>query len=137
MIDMVLRPIGVVRSPFKKGSHVDWKIHPAQIHIYEAYAEGLQGIEAIKTLWVLWWMHDLSPGDREILLVHPHGNPGIPKSGVFSTRVATRPNPIGLTRVSLLKRDRSALTVMGLDAFDGSPVLDIKPEAGYSSLDND
>jgi len=61
-----------------------------------------------------------------VLQVHPRGDLARPKRGVFTTRSPVRPNPIGLTRVELVKRQGNILIVQGLDAFEGSPVLDIK-----------
>lgn len=61
------------------------------------------------------------------LRVHPRADPGLPEVGVFASRSPTRPNPIGLTLVRLLEIKGNLLTVRGLDAYDGSPVLDIKP----------
>jgi len=62
-----------------------------------------------------------------ILKVHPRGRMDMPLLGVFATRTNLRPNPIGLTLVELLKAEGNTLTVKGLDAFDGTPVLDVKP----------
>ena len=67
-----------------------------------------------------------------MLMVHPRGRNDLPLMGAFAARTNLRPNPIGLTLVQLLKVDDNILTVRGLDAFDGTPVLDIKP---YDSWD--
>jgi tRNA-Thr(GGU) m(6)t(6)A37 methyltransferase TsaA len=100
---------------------------PARIEIGREYVDALDGVEAGNEYWVLYWMHRLTASDREVLRAHPRGDTGRPKQGVFSLRSPMRPNPIGLTRVKLLAREGSVLVVDGLDALEGSPVLDIKP----------
>jgi len=97
-----------------------------KIEIFEDFSEGLKGIEGSSYLWVLYWFHKISKNKRKILQVHPRGDLARPKRGVFTTRSPVRPNLIGLTRVQLLKRQGNILIVQGLDAFEGSPILDIK-----------
>jgi len=77
-------------------------------------------------------MHEIPKKETKILKVHPRGRTDLPLLGVFATRTAFRPNPIGLTLVELLEVKNNVLVVRGLDAFDGTPVLDIKP---YGSRD--
>jgi tRNA-Thr(GGU) m(6)t(6)A37 methyltransferase TsaA len=72
-------------------------------------------------------MHQLSEADRQKLQAHPMGDVTTEKRGVFALRSPMRPNPIGLTRVRLVERKGNILIVEGLDAFDESPVIDIKP----------
>jgi len=112
-----LEPVGFVRSNPPGG--------PAEVVIYEEFSEALDGIEGCGHIWVLFWMH--RQGDRRRLKVHPMGDRNRPEQGVFSLRSPVRPNPIGLTRVRLLRREGNVLVVQGLDALEGSPVLDIKP----------
>jgi tRNA-Thr(GGU) m(6)t(6)A37 methyltransferase TsaA len=78
-------------------------------------------------------MSQIPEDKRMILKVHPRGRIDMPLLGVFATRTNLRPNPIGLTLVELLKVEGTTLTVRGLDAFDGTPILDIKP---FDSWDN-
>ncbi|UCE96593.1 MAG: SAM-dependent methyltransferase, partial [Candidatus Bathyarchaeota archaeon] len=68
--------------------------------------------------------------------IHPRGRKDFPLMGIFATRTPNRPNPIGLTLVELLKRDVNVVWVRGLDAFDGSPVLDIKPFDNWDTAAN-
>ena len=110
-------PMGVVR---KDGGDCQ------TIEIYEDFLRALNGIDDFRYLWIIFWLHKISPEDRKTLQVHPQGNLSIPKRGVFATRSPVRPNPIGLTKVELLKRERNVLFVRGSDALEGSPVLDIK-----------
>jgi tRNA-Thr(GGU) m(6)t(6)A37 methyltransferase TsaA len=72
-------------------------------------------------------MQEISPKERETLQVHPRGRMDLPLLGAYATRTSHRPNPIGLTVVELVNVDQNKLSVRGLDAFDGTPVLDLKP----------
>ena len=121
---MNLVPIGRVHSPLK--STGTRKRVRARIEIFPEYADGLKGIEAYDELLVLFWMDRLEEKDRKILIVHPRGDTSRPKRGIFSTRSPLRPNPIGLSKVRLLGRDGNFLEVNGLDAVDGTPVIDLK-----------
>jgi tRNA-Thr(GGU) m(6)t(6)A37 methyltransferase TsaA len=81
-------------------------------------------------LVLLTWLHE---ADREVQAVHPRGNPDRPREGVFSTRSPDRPNPIGLHPVTVTAVEDGTLTVTGLEAIDGTPVLDVKPLLGEVS----
>jgi tRNA-Thr(GGU) m(6)t(6)A37 methyltransferase TsaA len=101
---------------------------PENIRIFAQYRPGLEGLEKYSHAILLYWFHQRdTPQERETLTVTPRRHPGAPQVGVFSTRSPTRPNPIGLCVVELIKIEDCALTVRGLDAIPGSPVLDIKP----------
>lgn len=113
---MVLGPIGRVREAEST----------KEIVVEAAFADGLDGVEEQDHLWVLYWMHKLSLGERRVLRAHPRGDRTVPKRGVFALHSPCRPNPIGMTRVRLLGRHGNRLIVGDLDALDGSPVLDIK-----------
>jgi tRNA-Thr(GGU) m(6)t(6)A37 methyltransferase TsaA len=90
----------------------------------EKVLQGLHGIHAGDKLFVMCWFH---MADRETLRVHPRGDSAIPKRGVFATRSPDRPNPIGLSLVDVLAVEGPILKVRGLDAVDGTPVVDLKP----------
>ena len=87
----------------------------------------------INTEKILFWMDQLA-GKPFRLSTHPRRRADLPEVGVFSARGRERPNPIGLAVVELLKRDNNVLTVKALDAYDGSPVLDIKPYDPYDAV---
>jgi len=87
----------------------------------------LNGIDDFSHLIVLYWAHLIPQERRSITRVHPMGNSDFPLVGVFATRSPVRPNTILSTIVSLVKRTGNILKVTGLDALDGSPILDIKP----------
>jgi len=90
------------------------------------FAEGLLGVEPGMRLDVLYWMHELSEEKRRQLQCHPRGDRSRPIRGVFALRSPMRPNPIGVTTVEVLEVDGTTLRVSGLDAEDGSPVIDLK-----------
>ncbi|MBN1375030.1 MAG: tRNA (N6-threonylcarbamoyladenosine(37)-N6)-methyltransferase TrmO [Dehalococcoidia bacterium] len=142
MSEITLRPVGFVRSNIKEPSLVarfgdlQWaeaNRRPStadavsEIVIEESYAELLEGIEEFSHLLVLYWAHLIKPGGRSLTKVHPMGRNDLPLVGVFSTCSPARPNPILVIAVRLLERRGNILRVEGLDAVDGSPVLDIKP----------
>lgn len=116
--EISLCPIGYVHA--QEGERL------SRIELAAEFAPGLAGVETLEHLWVLYWMHQLSPEDRRLLLAHPRGDRTRPKQGVFSLHSPMRPNPIGLTRVKLVELRGNCLLVEGLDARDGSPVLDLK-----------
>jgi tRNA-Thr(GGU) m(6)t(6)A37 methyltransferase TsaA len=97
----------------------------ARVQIEPDFLRGLDGIAAGQDLLILTWLHQAA---REVLAVHPRDDLSNPLTGVFATRSADRPNPIGVHRVKVLKvEDGGSLLVQGLEAIDGTPVVDIKP----------
>jgi len=123
---IVLKPIGFVRTE-AVGDEVKDKGRTSQIVVNSELTEALEGIEDFSHLFVLFWLNEVSSEERKTLKVHPRGREDLPLLGVFATRTKLRPNPIGLTLVELLKVEGNVLTVRGLDAFDETPVLDLKP----------
>ena len=121
-----LKRIGFVKTK-AIGKEVRDRSNVSQIILREDLEEALDGIKGFSHLFVIFWMHEISREERRILKVHPRGREDMPLLGLFATRAPCRPNPIGLTLVELLKIEGNILTVRGLDAFDGTPVLDIKP----------
>ena len=119
---MNIVPIGYVRSTAE--ATTDCREQESIIEILPEFEEGLYKIEEEKELVILY-IFDRSEGRS--LKVHPKGDPNVPLRGVFATRSPDRPNRIGMTTVELLKREDRLLHVKGLDALDGSPVVDIKP----------
>ena len=98
----------------------------AEIQIEPRYEPALHGMEPGHDYWILYWMHQLGPEHRQVLQTHPMGDRTRPVRGVFALRSPRRPNPVGLTRVTLTRRQGTTLFVTGLDAKQGSPVLDVK-----------
>jgi len=125
-MQMLLKPVGIIHSPFKErkdsphqGRYGDQN---SEIHIFDEYVDALEGIEKYKNLIILYWF---DKAERDLLKVIPFGKSK--KRGVFSTRAPSRPNPISFSLVDLLKLKQNKLTVKGLEALDGSLVVDIKP----------
>jgi tRNA-Thr(GGU) m(6)t(6)A37 methyltransferase TsaA len=123
-----LLPIGRVESPLgdraaapKQG---DEGAPEAVLVFAERVRAGLVGLAAGDEALLLTWLHR---ADREALTVHPRGDVARPAQGVFGTRSPDRPNPIGLHRIEILDVDGARLRVAGLEAIDGTPILDLKP----------
>jgi tRNA-Thr(GGU) m(6)t(6)A37 methyltransferase TsaA len=122
-----MRAIGVVRSPVAEGVDEGWGSFVSEIHLGEEYAPGLRGLEEFSHVIVVFLMHEATFNPGEDLVRRPRERADMPEIGIFAQRAKHRPNPIGLTAVRLLSVRGNVLTVQGLDAIDGSPVLDIKP----------
>ncbi|MGB9854760.1 MAG: tRNA (N6-threonylcarbamoyladenosine(37)-N6)-methyltransferase TrmO [Candidatus Bathyarchaeales archaeon] len=100
----------------------------AKIRVFPEFCSGLKGIEGFSHLIILYWIHLRdSEAERRTLLVFPRRHKVNVKTGVFACRSPSRPNPIGLCVVELVEVKNCVLTVRGLDAFEGSPIVDIKP----------
>jgi tRNA-Thr(GGU) m(6)t(6)A37 methyltransferase TsaA len=98
------------------------------IDLLPELAPALEGLADFSHVWVLYWFHEQDrPEERRTLKVHPRRDPANPLTGVFATRAPVRPNLIGLCACRVLKVSGHVLEVSGLDARDGSPVLDLKP----------
>ena len=128
MEEYIVRPIGVVRSALKDPADAPKQGaltgQEAEIVVSPAYLPALDGLDRGKgKIIVICWMHR---ADRGRLKVHPQGREELPERGVFSTRSPHRPNPVSLHTVTLLSIEGSVLRVRGMDAIDGTPVVDIK-----------
>lgn len=123
---IILKPIGIVKTEAAT-DEVKEKNRTSQIIIKQELTEALEGITDFSHLFVLFWLNQISNEEKKTLKVHPRGRKDLPLLGIFATRTKLRPNPIGLTLVELVKAEGNVLTVRGLDAFNGTPVLDIKP----------
>ena len=132
-----LKAIGIVRNEVKKapGSGYEWEKVISNIEVDISLADALDNLEEFSHIIVFYWMHE-SPGFSRIK-VHPKGKRQIPLKGVFATRSPDRPNSLGKSNARLLQRRGNILTVEGLDAIDGTPIIDIKPYiSGYDSVKN-
>lgn len=123
-----VRAIGHVRSSLKDPARApkqgDEGAPDARIDVLPEFAAGLEDLSPGVEVLLLTWLHQ---ADRAVLKVHPRDDVTRPLAGVFGTRSADRPNPIGLHRVKVLAIDGHTLTVRGLEAIDGTPVIDLKP----------
>ena len=123
-----LQPIGRVKSPL-----LDREVAPLQgdegapeawLVFDEVVSEALRDLRPGTEIIVLTW---LDQARRDVLSVHPRGDPTNPEQGVFNTRSPDRPNPIGLHRVKVVAIDADEIRVRDLEAIDGTPILDVKP----------
>ncbi len=113
-----LKFIGVVESSGELSS----------VKIFPEFCVGLEGLNNFSHITVLYWFHlRNSEEERRTLRVVPRRHLGAPQVGVFASRSPSRPNPVGLCVVELVKIQDCTLVVRGLDALDGSPIIDIKP----------
>lgn len=126
-----LEAVGRVESPLtdraaapKQG---DEGAPQARIRFRPEFSEAAADLLAGDEVLVLTWLHE---GRRDVLSVHPRGDTGRPRQGVFSTRSPDRPNPIGLHLVTVVGMEDGVLTVRDLEAIDGTPVIDVKPVLG-------
>jgi tRNA-Thr(GGU) m(6)t(6)A37 methyltransferase TsaA len=122
-----LKPIGYVKSPASQPFDRAWGQVIAEIHVDAALAAGLDGLDQFSHVVVIFLMHQATFDAARGLIRRPQGRADMPELGIFAQRARHRPNPIGVTAVELVKVEDNVLTVRGLDAIDGTPVLDIKP----------
>jgi tRNA-Thr(GGU) m(6)t(6)A37 methyltransferase TsaA len=124
----VLRPIGHVESSLLTREAAprqgDEGAPDAVLVFDESVREGLSGLRVGAPAIVLTW---LDRADRSVLVTRPRDDPARPPTGVFQTRSPDRPNPVGLHRVEILAIEGTRVTVRGLEALDGTPVIDLKP----------
>ena len=133
--EIKLKSIGFVRRASKQENVKDRSL-VSEIIIRKGLTKALEGIEEFSHVFVLFYMHQVSENDKKALKVHPRDRMDLPLVGLFATRTPLRPNPVGLAVVELLKRRENVLVVKGLDAFDGTPVLDLKPYDSWDSVAN-
>lgn len=124
----VVQPIGYVESPLvdpdtapkqgDEGAPDAWLVFDPSV------TEGTRDLRVGTEMLVLTW---LDRARRDVLLVHPRGDPARPETGVFSTRSPDRPNPVGLHRVAIVSIDGTRVRVRNLEALNGTPIVDIKP----------
>jgi tRNA-Thr(GGU) m(6)t(6)A37 methyltransferase TsaA len=139
-MDITFKPVGIVRT---QASEQETKTENhglrGELEIYPEFAAALEGIDGYSHLFLLGYFHKLRPEQLGPLQVKPRRLLArgftldeLPLLGVFALDSPTRPNPIGLSLVRVLKREGRRLFVEGLDFFDGTPILDIKPYSpGY------
>ena len=121
-----LQQIGVIHSPYKEKNNAPFQgrheMTNCTVEIFESYEPALLDIDKCSHLYILYWQHK---SDRKTLQGKTPWGADI--HGVFATRSPNRPNPVGLCVVNLVERKGRFLEVRGLDALDGSPLIDIKP----------
>ena len=132
---MTLQTIGTVRNQLTGRARRDVKNTVSKIVVASSLTEALDNLDEFSHIIVLYWMHlSRQPAPMK---VHPRRRAELSPVGVFASRSPDRPNPIGKATVRLLGRRDNILTVEGLDAVDGTPVIDIKPYIpGIDSADD-
>ena len=122
-----LAPIGRVINGVEYPNHVKWETITSEVVIAPQLVEALDGIDGFSHIVIIFYLDKVDEDRHSLLKVHPENKEELPLVGVFATRSPVRPNPIGITAVKLLEREENVLKVLGLDAYDGTPVLDVKP----------
>ena len=125
---ITLNPIGVVRTGRVETRDDDWGDVESVIELRADLPEdSLAGLEDFSHAEIVFVFDRIDEASVVTGTRHPRNNPAWPKVGIFAQRASRRPNRLGVTMVNILGRDGSRLRVKGLDAADGTPVLDIKP----------
>jgi tRNA-Thr(GGU) m(6)t(6)A37 methyltransferase TsaA len=126
---ITVTPIATIHSPRVDRTDVDWGAVESTIELDPARftAESLLGLNDFSHLEIVYFMHGIPENAVTTSARHPRENPQWPRVGIFAQRGAKRPNRIGVSRCKLISLNGTSIRVRGLDAIDGSPVLDIKP----------
>ena len=126
--DNMLHPIGFIQSSLKDRAEAPRQgsegAPDAWLEVNSAVAEGIEGIGVGDEIIVITWLHQ---SRRNVLKLHPRGDPSNPLTGVFATRSPDRPNPLGLHRATVLEIAGNRLKIGPIEAIDGTPVVDLKP----------
>ncbi len=127
--DMTLKAIGVVRNKVGQmpKSGYDWHRIVSDIVVDSSLSDALDNLDEFSHIIVLFWMHQAADTGQPPTRIHPMGKRELPLVGLFASRSPHRPNPVGKATVRLLGRRHNILKVEGLDAIDGTPIIDIKP----------
>lgn len=124
---ITIHPIGYVRSPVIAQTDGGWGDVTCRIEVLPPYRQGLLGIEQFSHVIVLTFLHQAAFDSVRHLRRRPRGQATMPELGIFAQRAKDRPNPIGVTAVPVIGVTADGVHVKGLDAIDGTPVLDLKP----------
>ena len=125
--EYVLRTIGVVRSPVKDPVDEGWGTIESQILLEPELRDGLRGLDEFSHVMVVSLLHGARFEPERHLVRRPRGLAEMPEIGIFAQRAKDRPNPIGITVCPIVRVNDDSVTVTGLDAIDGTPILDLKP----------
>lgn len=119
--------IGVVQNEVNEPVDEGWGQVVSEIVLDEQFTDGMDGIEDFSHVLILYWMHRAAEAEPVRMRRRPQGRRDMPAVGIFAQRARHRPNPLGVTAVALLGREKNRLVVRGLDAINGTPVVDVKP----------
>jgi tRNA-Thr(GGU) m(6)t(6)A37 methyltransferase TsaA len=126
-MDIAFSPIGYVKSDVVQRKDIGWGDDTARIVIDPAFEKGLTGLSDFTHILVVYHLHMARFEASRHLARRPQGREDMPMVGIFAQRAKDRPNPIGVTAVKLMGVEGNVVMVAGLDAIDGTPILDIKP----------
>lgn len=124
---MTLEPIAMVKNDVKEMGRRDWDKVISQLIFRPDFEDALEGLKEFSHLIVLFWFHLSPAGASAPHKTYPQMRQDLPLVGVFATRSPIRPNPLGMAVVKLEGHIKNVLIVTGLDALNGTPILDIKP----------
>ena len=127
MNNITLTIIGYVESTATKQTDEHWGSVEARIALQPEYRGGLRGLEQFSHALIVTFLHEARFEPTKHLLRRPRGLASMPEVGIFAQRAKDRPNPLGITAVTIIGVESGALVVRGLDAINGTPVLDVKP----------
>ena len=127
MDEINLRPIGTVSCPVTERTDENWGEIRSRIVLDPEFAGGLLGLDGFSHAIVVTYLHQARYEREKHLQRRPRNLASMPRIGIFAQRAKNRPTPIGVTAVEILSAGHDYLEVKGLDAIDGTPVLDIKP----------
>lgn len=125
--EITIKPIGVVRCTRTDKGDENWGAVESEVVLRPDLAAGVQGLAGFSHVIVVTWLHDVGFDAARDLMRRPRGREDMPLLGIFAQRAACRPNRIGITAVRLIDVQADRVVVRGLDAIDGTPVIDIKP----------
>ena len=124
---MAFEPIAIVKNNVKEMGRRDWDNVISQLIFRPDLEDALEGLKEFSHLIVIFWFHLSPAGESAAHKTHPQMRPDLPLVGVLATRSPVRPNPLGMAVVKLEGQVKNVLIVTGLDALNGTPILDIKP----------
>lgn len=123
-MEIKLEAIGFAKNSIKEPRLGNFSDEVSEITVDEKFTDALNGIEDYSHVIIVYWMDKIK---EQVVTHRPQGNPEVPIVGIFACRCPQRPNPIAISTVKLLKRDKNRIEVLGLDILDGTPIIDIKP----------
>ncbi|WP_035434729.1 tRNA (N6-threonylcarbamoyladenosine(37)-N6)-methyltransferase TrmO [Bacillus sp. UNC322MFChir4.1] len=127
-MEITIKPVAYVHNSREEMRDDNWGCVVSVIELTDELNESaLQGIEDFSHLEVIFYFDKVSDDKVQYEARHPRNNPNFPKVGIFSQRGKNRPNKLGVTTVELIEHTGNKLVVKGLDAIDGTPIIDIKP----------
>jgi tRNA-Thr(GGU) m(6)t(6)A37 methyltransferase TsaA len=127
MIEVRLKPVGFISSPVTEQTDENWGGVISRILLQPEYIGALSGLEDFSHAIIITYLHQAKYEKEKHLQRRPRGLESMPKVGIFSQRAKDRPNAIGVTTVKIITVGSDFIEVQGLDAINGTPVLDVKP----------